>query len=122
MRPTLAILFALAATLPAAAHDIYSGIRNKSGMLCCGGSDCAATSYRERANRFEFLTREGEWVEIPEDRIQFVPIPGDLPSNDSHRAHLCYRQANEFDRHGPSAVNVFGDVYLFCAFIPPGSI
>jgi hypothetical protein len=25
------------------AHDIYSGVRGKGGMLCCGGSDCAAT-------------------------------------------------------------------------------
>jgi hypothetical protein len=104
------------------AHDIYSGVRGKGGMLCCGGSDCAATSYREQGGRFSFLTREQEWIEIPVERIIFLPIPGDPPSNDSHRAHLCYRSANEFDRQGPSSTNVFSSIYLYCAFIPPGSI
>ena len=45
----------------AGAHDIYTGVHGKNGQLCCGGSDCAATSYRERAGQFEFLTREQRW-------------------------------------------------------------
>lgn len=106
----------------ASAHDIYTGLRSKQGLLCCGGNDCAATTYRESGGTFEFLTREQEWIGIPEERIQFLPIPGDAASNDSHRAHMCYRAATEFDRNGPSAANVFGDIYLYCAFIPPGSI
>ena len=28
----------------ARAHDIYTGVRGKTGLLCCGGSDCAATT------------------------------------------------------------------------------
>jgi hypothetical protein len=105
-----------------AAHDIYTGVRNKNGLLCCGGNDCAATSYREQGGRFEFLTREQQWIEIPEERIIFLPIPGDPPTNDSHHAHLCYRSATDFDRQGPSSSNVFDSIYLYCAFIPPGSI
>jgi hypothetical protein len=104
------------------AHDIYTGVHGKDGRLCCGGSDCAITSYREQGGAFEFLTRESRWVNIPPERITFLPVPGDPPSDDSHHAHLCYRQANDDDRAGPYSTNVFDNIYLYCAFIPPGSI
>ena len=106
----------------AGAHDIYTGVHGKNGQLCCGGNDCAATSYRESGGRFEFLTRERRWVAIPEERITFLPIPGDQSDSDTHRAHLCYRSATDGDRVGPLASNVFDDIYLYCVFIPPGSI
>ncbi len=104
------------------AHEIYTGVHGKDGRLCCGGSDCAATSYREQGGDFEFLTRESRWVKFPPERITFLPIPGYPPNDDSHHAHLCYRQATDDDRVGTSSYNVFGDIYLYCAFIPPGSI
>jgi hypothetical protein len=103
------------------AHDIYTGVHGKNGQLCCGGSDCAATSFRERGGRFEFLTREQQWIAIPEERITFLPIPGDPPDNDAHHAHLCYRPATDTDRLGPASSNVFEEIFLYCAFIPPGS-
>ncbi len=106
----------------ASAHDIYTGVHGKNGQLCCGGNDCAATSYREAGGHFEFLTREQRWVSIPEERITFLPLPGDRNDSDTHHAHLCYRPATESDRLGPMATNVFEDIYLYCAFIPPGSI
>jgi hypothetical protein len=106
----------------AGAHDIYTGVHGKNGQLCCGGNDCAATSYRERGASYEFLTREQRWVAIPQERITFLPVPGDPPDGDSHHAHLCYRSATESDKLGPMATNVFQDIYLYCAFIPPGSI
>ncbi len=106
----------------ASAHDIYTGVHGKNGQLCCGGNDCAATSYRERGGHFEFLTREERWVAIPEERITFLPIPGDQNDSDTHHAHLCYRPATEGDRTGSTASNVFDDIYLYCAFIPPGTI
>jgi hypothetical protein len=104
------------------AHDIYTGVHGKDGQLCCGGSDCAATSFRERGGQFEFLTREQRWIAIPEERITFLPVPGDPPTGDPHRAHLCYRSATDKDRLGPAASNVFDDIFLYCAFISPGSI
>jgi hypothetical protein len=122
LRVALGLALIAASWNAARAHDIYTGVRNKKGLLCCGGNDCAATSYREQGGHFEFLTREEQWIEIPEERIIFLPIPGDPPTNDSHRAHLCYRSATEYDREGPSASNVFDGIYLYCAFIPPGSI
>jgi hypothetical protein len=35
---------------------------------------------------------------------------------------LCYRSATDNDRLGPGASNVFDGIFLYCAFIPPGSI
>ena len=105
------------------AHDIYTGVHGKNGQLCCGGTDCAVTSYREHGGRFEFLTRERQWIEIPAERITFLPIPGDPPDNsDGHHGHLCYRSATDSDRLGPASSNVFEDIFLYCAFIPPRSI
>jgi hypothetical protein len=106
---------------PASPHDIYEGVHGKGNQLCCGGNDCAATTYREHGGQFEFLTREQKWVAIPMERITFLPIPGDPPSNDAHHAHLCYRAASDDDRNGPWSSNVFGDIFLYCAFIPPGA-
>ena len=119
---TLGGALAIAPLSAAGAHEIYTGVHGKNGQLCCGGNDCAATSYREQGGRFEFLTRESRWVAIPSDRITFLPIPGDPPSDDSHHAHLCYRHATDEDRQGGYSSNVFEDIYLYCAFIPPGAI
>jgi hypothetical protein len=122
-RATLGGALIAASFSAASAHDIYTGVHGKNGQLCCGGTDCALTSYREHGGRFEFLTRERQWVEIPEERITFLPIPGDPPdNNDGHHGHLCYRSATDSDRLGPASSNVFEDIFLYCAFIPPGSI
>jgi len=122
LRAALGGVLAIAPFSAAGAHDIYTGVHGKNGQLCCGGTDCAVTSYRESRGRFEFLTRESQWIEIPEERITFLPIPGDPPDNEGHHAHLCYRSATDSDRLGPAASNVFEDIFLYCAFIPPGSI
>jgi hypothetical protein len=118
------LLAALSAASHSAAnaHEIYTGLHGRNGQLCCGGDDCASTVYRERGGTFEFLTREQRWIAIPQERITFLPIPGDPPSDESHHAHLCYRSATDFDRHGPSSASVFENIFLYCAFIPPGSI
>jgi hypothetical protein len=122
-RATLGGALIAASFSTVSAHDIYTGVHGKNGQLCCGGTDCAVTSYREHGGRFEFLTRERQWIEIPEERITFLPIPGDPPDNsDGHHGHLCYRSATDSDRLGPASSNVFEDIFLYCAFIPPGSI
>lgn len=121
LRAALGGALVAASSSAVSAHDIYTGVRGKNGQLCCGGSDCAATSFRERGGHYEFLTREERWVAIPEERITFLPIPGDPPNGDSHRAHLCYRPATDNDRLSAASSNVFDDIYLYCAFIPPGS-
>ena len=117
-RLVIAVLAGVLVVSAGQAHDIYTGVRGKGGQLCCGGNDCAATIYHEKGSTYEFLTREGRWVVIPQDRITFLPIPGDPPSGDSHRAHLCYRLPIE----GDDATNNFDGIHLYCAFIPPGGV
>jgi hypothetical protein len=117
----LAIVLALCAPLKAQAHEIYTGLHGKNGQLCCVGDDCAATIYRERGGGFEFLTREGVWVAIPVDSITFLPVPGDAPSDNTHHAHLCYRGATDGDRTSGRVDRVFGPIFLYCAFVPPGA-
>jgi hypothetical protein len=121
LRVALGGVLAAASSYAVSAHDIYTGVHGKNGQLCCGGNDCAATSFRERGGHYEFLTREQQWVAIPQERITFLPIPGDRPDGDSHYAHLCYPPAHDEDRVGAFSSNVFEDIYLYCAFIPPGS-
>lgn len=122
-RLLIAVVLTIAAT-PALPHEIYSGVHGKDGQLCCGQDDCTSTIYRESGGAFEFLTREHEWVEIPQDRITFLPIQGDeIPAGETHHAHLCYRRATDADRNTPyRKENVFGSIYLWCAFIPPGGV
>lgn len=116
----LGALLILAST--AQAHDIYTGVHGKNGQLCCGGNDCAATTYREKGDRFEFLTREGRWVAIPQERITFLPVPGEVIT-DTHQAHLCYRLPNPNDATNPMISAMMADgIVLYCAFIPPGGV
>lgn len=115
------------------AHGIYEGVHGKNGQLCCGGNDCAATTYKLEHGRYLFMTREDaqagdapashpHWVEIPEDRITFLPVPGDRIdySDENHHANLCYRLAMPSDHQGASAANVFDNIFFYCAFVPPG--
>lgn len=119
----IAAVLALALVSPAQAHDIYSGLKDRRGAICCGDTDCSVTTYRERGSAYEFLTRENEWIQISEDHITFMAVPGDPPSDDSHHAHLCYRKATSADRSTPMfAANVFGDYYVYCSFIDPGGV
>lgn len=110
----------------ARSHDIYTGVRGKTGNLCCGGNDCAATTYKQNGHKYEFKTRENTWVPVPEDQIIFLPIAGDKGDDGSiqNYSHLCYTdnvnqysdlnkiQTDDHNRH----------LMIYCAFIPPGSI
>ena|SRR5271170_3224441 len=121
----LSIVLVILGITAANAHEIYTGVRDKDGHLCCGGADCSVTVYRELpGGRFEFLTREGAWIPIPIERITFLPIPGDENDGTPNKAHLCYRN--------PFASESIGDgffaaddgtqrILLYCAFIPPGA-
>ena len=117
----LAAMFLWLIPLPALPHDIYTNVHGRNGQLCCGGDDCFQTIYREIKGRYEFQKKDGLWVELPEERITFLPIPGEPPDGPPNMAHMCYRVATDYDRMGPSAGSVFDDIFLYCAFIPPGA-
>ena len=123
----LTIGLILFATWPTNAHEIYTGLRGKNGQLCCGADDCEPTVYELRKGHYFFFTREHHWIEIPEERITFLPIPGDEDVTTHNHAHLCYREAVDSDFNNPYGTpNLFtgeGEtIWLWCAFIPPGAI
>jgi hypothetical protein len=132
----LVLLIAALSAPQAHAHDIYTFLTGKDGYPCCGGEskgalrDCWRTIYRERGANFEFRLQNGDWVNVPIDRIQFVPIPGDVEDGGSHRAHLCYQDApaqvadhlahSYIDRTLKTVGGI--QIVLFCAVIPPGGL
>lgn len=120
MRAIAIACVALLAAGPALAHDIYTGVKGKDGQLCCGGTDCAKVEYHIKGAGAEFQVSisRNEWVWIPNDRITFLPVPGDPDQGD---AHLCSRPATDGDRINQPE-KVFGTIYLYCAFLDPGSM
>ena len=118
-----ALLVLGAAMDKARSHEIYTGVKGKDGQLCCVAQDCEPTVYEERRGEFYFMTRAKHWVRIPDDRITYLPVPGDEDVTTHNHAHLCYRDSAGYE---VNAQNVFPDdagnsIYLYCAFIPPGA-
>jgi len=114
----------LALTKPAVAHDIYTNTHGRDGQLCCGDNDCSPTQWRVVDKVYQFLSREGHWISVPEDRITFLPLPGDVSSGDTHRAHLCYKAPPVGPPMSPDRL-MHGDgqtILFYCAWIPPGAI
>jgi hypothetical protein len=77
------------------AHDIYSGLRDREGNLCCGGEDCKPVEATVLPNGNYYLPETGET--IPADMA--APSPDD-------RFHHCvyypmFPMAEKFDRDGP---------------------
>jgi hypothetical protein len=138
MKSRSLFLAAMLAAAPAHAHDIYSNLRMKDGTLpCCGGPDagaardCWRTIYRERGSHFQFKTNSGDWVEVPTDRIQFTPIPGDKNDDgETHAAHLCYRDdaqtiENYHEYHNTDRLlktESGKEIVFYCGIITPGGI
>ena len=122
----LAILIAFAAgTKQAHSHDIYTGVHGKDNQLCCGGDpvtgDCRETTYRMSKGHYLFMKRDGTEVDVPESMITFLPVPGEDTSK-TNGAHLCYRQKMDTDVLSQRSDHIIGDIFLYCAFINPGSI
>ena len=61
------------------AHDIYSGLRDRDGHLCCGGQDCKPVEAAVLPNGSYYLPATGEI--IPADMA--TPSPDD-------RFHHCF--------------------------------
>ena len=90
----------------ASAHDIYTGVKGKDGLLCCGGSRLRRDHpIARRGGRFEFLDARAA-VGVDPRGAHHLPAHPRRPADDSdtHHAHLCYRPATEGDRFGPLRV------------------
>jgi hypothetical protein len=78
MKELLAAITLLCLSTSVLAHDIYSGLRDRDGHLCCGGEDCKAVQARVLPNGSYYLPTTNEI--IPADRA--TPSPDD-------RFHHC---------------------------------
>jgi hypothetical protein len=75
----------LVAPSPAGSHDIYTGVYNKEGVLCCDDSDCVPAPFRVTTDGVQMLVR-GVWINVPRWYIQYRALLGDTTP---HRSHWC---------------------------------
>ena len=80
MKKLVATIALLCASSTVLAHDIYSGLRDRDGHLCCGGEDCKPVEAIALPNGSYYLPRTGE------------TIPADMatPSPDERFHHCTY--------------------------------
>src|SRR5262245_7514504 len=98
MKELVAAIALLCVSSTVLAHDIYSGLRDRDGHLCCGGQDCMPVEALALPNGSYYLPASAEI--IPADMA--TPSPDD-------RFHRCTLYptsptapiANEFDGSGP---------------------
>ena len=88
MKGLMATIALLCVSSTVLAHDIYSGLRDRDGNLCCGGQDCMPVQAT--------VLPDGNYYLPTTDEI----IPADMatPSPDD-RFHHCiyYPRASAFD-------------------------
>jgi hypothetical protein len=91
MKELMATLVLLCVSSTVLAHDIYSGLRDRDGHLCCGGQDCKPVEAIVLSDGSYYLPASGE------------TIPADMatPSPDDHFHHCTYYPVgHEFDPWG----------------------
>src|SRR6201984_2404424 len=62
MKKLVATIALLCASSTVLAHDIYSGLRDRDGHLCCGGEDCKPVEAIALPNGSYYLPRTGETI------------------------------------------------------------
>jgi hypothetical protein len=72
------------------AHDIYTGLRDREGHLCCGGRDCMPVEALALPNGSYYLPGSDE----------IIPADMAAPSPDG-RFHRCTYFTDEFEGSGP---------------------
>jgi hypothetical protein len=80
MKALVAAIGLLCLSTSVLAHDIYSGLRDRDGDLCCGGQDCRPVQATVLPNGNYYLPATNEI--IPADRA--------TPSPDDHFHHCIY--------------------------------
>ncbi|WP_146140228.1 hypothetical protein [Alsobacter soli] len=124
LRGRLASLVALAslAAAPAQSHDIYNGLKDPAGRLCCGGDpvtgDCEPVEYRMLPNGDALMDsrRYGRSVLVAHDKIIWMAVPG----AEEVEAHWCGRPYASSGYHTGEPLQIDQNFYTLCAFIRPG--
>ena len=80
MSKLLAAIALLCLSSTVLAHDIYSGLRDRYGNLCCGGQDCKPVKATVLLNGNYYLPETGE----------VIPAAMATPSPDDRFHHCTY--------------------------------
>jgi hypothetical protein len=84
----IAMTVALAAfSVPARAHEWYTGLRSPDGMSCCNQRDCRPVAYRMNPDTGrEEINANGVWYPVEYDKV----LPFSSPDGGSH---ACWGEA-----------------------------
>jgi hypothetical protein len=93
MKKLVATIALLCLSSMVLAHDIYSGLRDRDGHLCCGGQDCKPVEAKVLPNGSYYLPATGE----------IIPADMATPSPDDRFHHCTYYKMlpMQFDSPGP---------------------
>jgi hypothetical protein len=91
MRLVVILLAMIVATpafsVPARAHDWYTGLRSADGMSCCSQRDCRPVAYRVNSSTGrEEINANGAWYPVEYDKV----LPFSSPDGGSH---ACWAEA-----------------------------
>ena len=102
----------------AAAHDIYSGLKDPSGHFsCCDEADCHPANYRITSAGVDMLV-DGEWVRVPNHAIQYRSLEGD--SGETRGGHWCGVTNPGFELHPDHPALHLSRFFTRCVILPPG--
>jgi hypothetical protein len=125
MMTMIAIL--ILASACAEGHDIYSGLKDRSGeSSCCDETDCHPAHYRITSAGVEMLL-DDEWVGVPNNVIQYRSLDGD--TGETRGGHWCgvtnWKQQDqvpglEYPSHPNHPGLHLSRFSTRCAILPPG--
>jgi hypothetical protein len=111
---------------PASAHDIYHGVTNSSGRLCCGGDpqtgDCEALEAEQivygRASLRIFSKRYKAWVMVDPLSVEHRSIDGDKGA----AGHFCGVKRTPGLHDTVNDEQPDPTYFMYCIFISPGGV
>jgi hypothetical protein len=81
------IVAPVAFSVPASAHEWYTGLRSPDGMSCCDERDCRPVAYRINPDTGrEEINANGAWHPVEYDKV----LPFSSPDGGSH---ACWGEA-----------------------------
>jgi len=111
------------------AHDIYNGVRDHRGILCCGGDPVTGDCEKLEAEQIVmsrdgsarmFSKRYGAWITVGRDLILPTAIPGDGGA----AGHFCGMPRQKVGRMTEPLSDDQPDpkFVTYCAFVAPGGV
>ena len=115
----------IAGTTKSYPHDIYNGVRDPRGVLCCGGDpvtgDCEGLvdefiKVQSDGSAVLFSKRYGAWIKVSKEIITWMTIPAD---KGVHSGHYCGKPRTP---SVPTADQIDPAFMTYCLFLSPGGV